>query len=180
MHWSTWTCLLVRLHICWDPASERPEEQKSSVLRWQLLREYLLVKWCIHFSMETSSKLNFQKFSNIDAILISDYNVSWEASSQTPAEQKLRTNKFDFLKNLNVNCCFWCFVWTWLAFIGKNFSSHKSKNYFAIYLNNCQFPNYWNYLPSLNFDNFTLLFCRGQPRNVQSFTTHVLSYCSAH
>ena len=119
MYWSTWTCLLVRLHICWDPASERPEEQKSSVLRWQLLREYLLVKWCIHFSMETSSKLNFQKFSNIDAILISDYNVSWEASSQTPAEQKLRTNKFDFLKNLNVNCCFWCFVLTWLAFIGK-------------------------------------------------------------
>ena len=52
--------------------------------------------------METSSKPNFQKFSNIDAILISDYNVSWEASSQTPAEQKLRTNKFDFLKNLNL------------------------------------------------------------------------------
>ena len=29
--------------------------------------------------------------------------------------------------------------------------------------------NYWNYLPSVNFDDFTLLFCRGQPRNVQSF-----------
>ena len=57
--------------------------------------------------METSSKLNFQKFSNLDAILISDHNVSWEASSQTPAEQKLRTNKLDrFLKELEKNNCF--------------------------------------------------------------------------
>ena len=29
-------------------------------------------------------------------------------------------------------------------------------------------------------DDFMLLFCRGRLRNVHSFKTHVLSYCSAH
>ena len=60
--------------------------------------------------METSSKLNFQKFSNIDAILVFDYNVSWEASFQTPAEQKLRTNKLDrFFKELECKMLFLVF-----------------------------------------------------------------------
>ena len=31
-----------------------------------------------------------------------------------------------------------------------------------------------------NLGDFTLLFYRGRLRNVQSFRTHVLSYCSAH
>ena len=32
----------------------------------------------------------------------------------------------------------------------------------------------------IKLGHFTLLFCRGRQRNVQSFKTHVHSYCSAH
>ena len=35
-------------------------------------------------------------------------------------------------------------------------------------------------IKTANFDDFTLFFCRGWPRNVQSFKMHVVSYYSAH
>ena len=35
-------------------------------------------------------------------------------------------------------------------------------------------------IKTANFDDFTLFFCRGRPRNVQSFKMHVVSYYSAH
>ena len=36
------------------------------------------------------------------------------------------------------------------------------------------------FLDHTNFDDSTLLFCRGQLRNVHSFKMHMPSYCSAH
>ena len=39
-------------------------------------------------------------------------------------------------------------------------------------------PSEFSFIDDPNFGDFTLLFCRRRQRNVQSFKTHVLSYCS--
>ena len=39
-------------------------------------------------------------------------------------------------------------------------------------------PSEFSFIDDPNFGDFTLLFCRRRQRNVQSFKTHVLNYCS--
>ena len=41
-------------------------------------------------------------------------------------------------------------------------------------------PSRFRFADDANCGDFTLLFCIGRLRNVQSFKTHVLSYCSAN
>lgn len=96
-----------------SPSENAPEKQTEKETKAHSDAESALVSNdTAKESVEITDSSNEENSEDPELQFIANGSQDELVSSSTTetAEQKLRTNKFDFLKNLNVNCCFWCFV----------------------------------------------------------------------